>query len=43
MPQSLSSVYVHLVFSTKDRRAYLQDQQLREEMPKAFKFFKLYR
>ena len=32
MPQSLSSVYVHLVFSTKDRRAYLQDQQLREEM-----------
>ena len=32
MPQSLSSVYLHLVFSTRERRAYLQDPQLRAEM-----------
>ena len=25
MPQSLSAVYVHLVFSTKDRRPFLRD------------------
>jgi len=29
MPQSLSVVLVHLVFSTKDRRPFLQDPQLR--------------
>jgi hypothetical protein len=27
MPQSLSAVYVHLVFSTKERRAFLRDEQ----------------
>lgn len=26
MPQSLSKLYVHLVFSTKDRRPWLQDE-----------------
>jgi REP element-mobilizing transposase RayT len=30
MPQSLSAVYVHLVFSTKDRRPWLRDQATRE-------------
>jgi len=29
MPQSLSVIYVHLVFSTKDRRPFLRDQKLR--------------
>jgi REP element-mobilizing transposase RayT len=32
MPQSLARVWVHLVFSTKDRRAYLQNADLRDEM-----------
>ncbi|MBL9138106.1 MAG: IS200/IS605 family transposase [Verrucomicrobiales bacterium] len=32
MPQSLSGVYLHLVFSTKDRRPYLRDPRLRAEM-----------
>ena len=32
MPQSLSVVYVHLVFSTKDRRPYLRDTRLRESL-----------
>lgn len=31
MPQSLSSVYVHLVFSTKQRLPFLRDCNLREE------------
>ena len=31
MPQSLSAVYLHLVFSTKERRAFLKDQVLRSE------------
>ncbi|MBA4146863.1 MAG: transposase [Verrucomicrobia bacterium] len=31
MPQSLSAVYIHLVFSTKDRRPFLRDQTLRHE------------
>ena len=31
MPQSLSVVYLHLVFSTKDRRPFLRDQTLRGE------------
>ena len=30
MPQSLSVVYLHLVFSTKDRRPFLRDQEIRE-------------
>lgn len=29
MPQSLSAVYIHLVFSTKDRRPFLRDQATR--------------
>lgn len=32
MPQSLSSVYLHLVFSTKERRPCVRDQAIREEM-----------
>ena len=32
MPQSLSTVYLHLVFSTKDRRPFLSDPALRSEM-----------
>ena len=31
MPQSLSAVYLHLVFSTKDRRPFLNDATLRSE------------
>ena len=30
MPQSLSVVYLHLVFSTKDRRPFLHDPTVRE-------------
>jgi putative transposase len=30
MPQSLSAVYIHLVFSTKDRRPLLRDKSTRE-------------
>jgi REP-associated tyrosine transposase len=32
MPQSLAKILVHTVFSTKDRRPYLQDRALRAEM-----------
>lgn len=32
MPQSLSSVYVHLVFSTKGRRAFLKADPMREAL-----------
>jgi REP-associated tyrosine transposase len=32
MPQSLSRVWLHIVFSTKDRQPLLRDEQLREEM-----------
>jgi REP element-mobilizing transposase RayT len=32
MPQSLANVLVHLVFSTKERRALLQDADLRNQM-----------
>ncbi len=31
MPQLLVQVYLHLVFSTKQRRPYLNDQNLREK------------
>ncbi|MBI3410755.1 MAG: IS200/IS605 family transposase [Planctomycetes bacterium] len=34
MPQSLAQIYVHIVFSTKERRPFLQDQSLREEAHK---------
>jgi putative transposase len=29
MPQSLSAVYIHLVFSTKERRPFLRDELVR--------------
>jgi REP-associated tyrosine transposase len=29
MPQSLSAVYIHLVFSTKERRPFLRDERIR--------------
>ena len=32
MPQSLAAAYVHLVFSTRDRAPFLQDQHVRNEM-----------
>ena len=32
MPQSFSAVYVHLVFSTKDRRPFLSDQNVRLQL-----------
>jgi len=32
MPQALSAVYIHLVFSTKDRRPYLRDRVLRDQL-----------
>lgn len=32
MPQSLAQVWIHLMFSTKDRRAFLQKETFREEM-----------
>ena len=32
MPQSLSAVYIHLVFSSKERRPSLRDKALRESL-----------
>jgi putative transposase len=32
MPQSLSAVYIHLVFSTKDRRPLLRDESRRKAL-----------
>lgn len=32
MPQSLVQVYLHIVFSTKQRRLYLSDRNLREKL-----------
>jgi len=32
MPQALSAVYLHLVFSTKERRPWLRDAKLRESV-----------
>lgn len=32
MPQSLVQVYLHIVFSTKQRQPYLSDQVLREKL-----------
>jgi putative transposase len=32
MPQSLANILVHIVFSTKERRAMLQNTELRDEM-----------
>ena len=32
MPQSLARIWLHIVFSTSERRAYLQHEDIREEM-----------
>jgi putative transposase len=32
MPQSLAKILIHTVFSTKDRRPFLRDQTIREEL-----------
>jgi putative transposase len=32
MPQSLAQVYIHIIFSTKERREFLKDEALRKEM-----------
>jgi REP element-mobilizing transposase RayT len=32
MPQSLAKILIHTVFSTKDRRPFLKDCELREEL-----------
>ena len=32
MPQSFAQVFTHLVFSAKDRRPFLEDRAIREEM-----------
>jgi len=32
MPQSLAKILVHVVFSTKDRRPFLRDKTLRDEL-----------
>jgi len=32
MPQSLSAVHVHAIFSTKDRRPFLRDKELSAEL-----------
>jgi putative transposase len=32
MPQSLAQIYLHIVFSTKDRKAFLQDPAIRDEV-----------
>ena len=32
MPQSLSAVYIHLVFSTQDRRPFLRENPTRDEL-----------
>ena len=34
MPQSLSAVYIHLVFSTKHRYPFLHDLEVRNEVHK---------
>ncbi|MCR9296309.1 MAG: IS200/IS605 family transposase [bacterium] len=32
MPQSLVQIYVHLIFSTKDRKPFLKDPRTRDQM-----------
>ena len=34
MPQSLAQIYLHIVFSTKNRRPFLQDAAIRDELHK---------
>src|SRR5690349_191291 len=36
MPQSLAKILVHTVFSTKERRPFLRDKVLREELHRYF-------
>jgi hypothetical protein len=37
MPHSLSAVYIHLVFSTRNREPSFRDKQLRQEIIELFK------
>ena len=32
MPQSLAQIFVHIVFSTKNRKPWLRDESLRDEL-----------
>jgi REP element-mobilizing transposase RayT len=32
MPQSLSAIYIHLIFSTKERFPYLTDEQIQRDL-----------
>jgi putative transposase len=32
MPQSLANILVHTIFSTKDRRSFFRDKELRDEL-----------
>ena len=32
MPQSLAQIWIHIIFSTKDRQPFLEDPEFREEM-----------
>jgi hypothetical protein len=32
MPQSLARIWLHITFSTAGRRAYLQNEEIREEL-----------
>jgi putative transposase len=32
MPQSLAQIYLHIVFSTQERRPFLADKSIRTEM-----------
>jgi REP element-mobilizing transposase RayT len=34
MPQSLAQIYLHIVFSTKDRQPFLHDKSIREQTHK---------
>jgi putative transposase len=36
MPQSLAQIYLHIVFSTKNRQPFLQDSAIRDEAHKYF-------
>jgi len=32
MPQSHAQIWIHIIFATKDRRTFLEDPSIREEM-----------
>ncbi len=38
MPQSLAQVWLHIIFSTKERRPFFQDKNFRSEMFKMLSF-----